>query len=185
MHVGAWHVVELPPDSRLSKSCFSATTTAAPSTLGAVIGYWQCAFALDAAPDVNQYAHAARRNRKGFATAAISSGCEALGNASRHAAASRIKVGLSYDERQLQVRVRDDGQGIDPKFLADEGRAGQHGMRERARLIGGRLSVWSAVDFGTEVELSVLAARAYAGSPSDGRSWFMEKLFGKIAPIDS
>ena len=70
---------------------------------------------------------------------------------------------------------------IDPKLLADEGRArhfGLYGMRERAELIGGKLTVRSAPDFGTEVELMIPAARAYAGSRS-------ERLSGKIAPIDS
>jgi len=40
-------------------------------------------------------------------------GCEALRNAFRHAQATRIEVGLVYDERQLRVRVCDDGKGID------------------------------------------------------------------------
>jgi signal transduction histidine kinase len=114
--------------------------------------------------------------------------CEALRNAFRHADATRIEVGLRYDERQFRVRVRDDGKGIDPKFLAGEERAGHFGldgMRERARLIGGKLTVWSAVDFGTEVELIIPASRAYAGSPSERRSWFIKQLSGKIAQIDS
>jgi len=114
--------------------------------------------------------------------------CEALRNAFRHADATRIEVGLRYDERQFRVRVRDDGKGIDPKFLAGGERAGHfglHGMRERARLIGGKLTVWSAVDFGTEAELIIPASRAYAGSPSERRSWFIKQLSGKIAQIDS
>jgi len=114
--------------------------------------------------------------------------CEAMRNAFRHADATRIEVGLRYDERQFRVRVRDDGKGIDPKFLAGEERAGHfglHGMRERTRLIGGKLTVWTAVDFGTEAELIIPASRAYAGSPSERRSWFIKQLSGKIAQIDS
>jgi len=115
-------------------------------------------------------------------------GCEALRNAFRHADAGKIDVGLHYGERELRLRVRDDGKGIDPKFLAQEGRPGHfglHGMRERAGLIGGKLTVHSALDFGTEVELMIPAARAYAGSGSERRSWFTEKLSGKTAPVDS
>jgi ligand-binding sensor domain-containing protein/signal transduction histidine kinase len=89
---------------------------------------------------------------------------EALRNAFRHAQARRIQVGIRYDERQLRLRVRDDGKGIDPKVL-DEGRSGHFGlpgMRERAELIRGRLTVESELESGTEVELTVPAAVAYA-----------------------
>ena len=65
---------------------------------------------------------------------------EALRNAFHHAAAKQIEVELRYDERQLRVRVRDDGKGIDPEVLRAQGREGHfglRGMRERAKL-GGR-----------------------------------------------
>ena len=42
-----------------------------------------------------------------------------------------------------------------------EGHYGSPGMRERARLIGGKLTVWSEVDAGTEVELLVPSSAAY------------------------
>ena len=74
-------------------------------------------------------------------------------NAFRHAGASRIEVQLSYGEKSFELRVRDDGKGIDPKFLTDEGPAGHfglRGMRERAQQIGGKLTVWSAPGSGTE-----------------------------------
>ena len=67
---------------------------------------------------------------------------------------------IHYDERQIRLRVRDDGKGIDPKLLSDDGREGHfglRGMRERAKLIGGKLTVWSELDAGTEVELSIPA----------------------------
>jgi signal transduction histidine kinase len=94
---------------------------------------------------------------------------EALGNAFHHAQARRIEVELRYDERQLRLRVRDDGKGIDPTFLGKEGRAGHfglQGMRERANGMGGKLTVWSAPDAGTEIELTVPAARAYSAATS-------------------
>jgi signal transduction histidine kinase len=102
---------------------------------------------------------------------------EALRNAFRHAEAKQIEVELRYDQRQLRLRVRDDGKGIDPNFLA-EGRAGHfgvHGMHERAKLIGGKFSVWSARDSGTEIELSIPAARAYAEFAAAHRAWFGKK----------
>jgi signal transduction histidine kinase/ligand-binding sensor domain-containing protein len=105
---------------------------------------------------------------------------EALRNAFRHAGAQQIEVEFRYDERQLQLRVRDDGKGIDATFLAAEGRTGHfglHGMRERAKLMGGKLTVWTAAQSGTEIELILPAARAYAASPR--RSWFAEKFSWK------
>jgi signal transduction histidine kinase/ligand-binding sensor domain-containing protein len=107
---------------------------------------------------------------------------EALRNAFRHAEAQRIEVEFRYDEQQLRLRVRDDGKGIDATFLTGEGHAGHfglHGMRERAKLIGGKLTVWTAAESGTEIELIVPAARAYVAS-SRG-SWFSEKFSRKSA----
>ena len=109
-------------------------------------------------------------------------GSETLRNAFRHAEARQIEVELRYDERQLRLRIRDDGKGIDPEYLAAEGREGHfglHGMRERAKLIGGKLTVWTAHGSGTEIELSVPASRAYTAPSSFWRSWFTEKFTGK------
>jgi len=90
---------------------------------------------------------------------------EALRNAFHHAVAKQIEVELRYDVRELRVRVRDDGKGIDPEVLRAEGREGHfglRGMRERAKLAGGKLTVWSGVDSGTEVDLSIPALHAYS-----------------------
>jgi signal transduction histidine kinase/ligand-binding sensor domain-containing protein len=106
---------------------------------------------------------------------------EALRNAFRHAEANRIEVELHYNERQLRLRIRDDGKGIDPKFLTSlgrEGHFGMHGMRERAKLISGKLTVWTAPGSGTEIELSVPADHAYVASSAPWRSWFTKKFSG-------
>ena len=111
---------------------------------------------------------------------------EAMRNAFRHSDAKQIEVEIHYDERRVRVRVRDDGKGIDPKVLSDHGREGHYGlagMRERAKLIGGKLTVWSELDSGTEVELSIPASRAY--TVADGqRSWLAEK-FAKLSGKDT
>jgi signal transduction histidine kinase len=88
---------------------------------------------------------------------------EALQNAFRHAQATKIEAEITYGERILRVRIRDDGKGIDPRLL-DAGRDGHWGlpgMRERAGQIGARLDIWSEVGAGTEVELSVPGTVAY------------------------
>jgi len=114
---------------------------------------------------------------------------EALRNAFHHAEAQRIETEIRYDERQLGLRVRDDGKGIDQKLLNDNGRTGHfglHGMKERSKLIGGRLTVWSELESGTEVELSIPAAHAYTTiRNSGGRSWLAEKLSGKDREMKS
>ena len=88
-------------------------------------------------------------------------------------------------------RTCDHGKGIDPKLLSDDGREGHFGlpgMRERAKLIGGKLTVRSELDSGTEVELSIPANRAYTAPSKRQRSWLAEKLAklsGKDAELKS
>lgn len=92
---------------------------------------------------------------------------EALRNAIRHANANRIHVEIRYNADRLQVRVSDDGEGIDPAVLKRDhkvGHWGLRGMRERARLVGGTLEVWSQLNSGTEIDLSIPAANAYTRS---------------------
>jgi signal transduction histidine kinase len=113
---------------------------------------------------------------------------EALRNAFRYAEAGRIEVEIRYDERQFGLRVRDDGKGIDSKLLNDDERPGHYGMRgmrERAKLLGGKLTVWSEVEAGTEVELSIPAAKAYATADGRRRSWLAEKFAGKLVEKDT
>jgi signal transduction histidine kinase/ligand-binding sensor domain-containing protein len=88
---------------------------------------------------------------------------EALRNAFHHAQASQIEAEITYGERLLRLRVRDDGKGIDPKHLhtGRDGHWGLPGMRERAREIGAQLEMWSEVGAGTEVELSIPGSIAY------------------------
>ena len=113
---------------------------------------------------------------------------EAVRNAFNHAQAQAIEVEIRYDDRQLRLRFRDDGKGIDAKYVKEDGRPGHYGlrgMRERAKLIGGRLAVWSELDSGTEVELKIPASRAYQTSPARRRSWLAEKLSGKDTEMKS
>jgi signal transduction histidine kinase len=104
---------------------------------------------------------------------------EALRNAFRHANAKHIEVELRYDDREMRLRVRDDGRGIDQKVLTEGGREGHfglRGMRERATVIGGKLTVWSGLDAGTEVELSVPGSRGYASPAGTQRSGLLDRF---------
>jgi signal transduction histidine kinase len=108
---------------------------------------------------------------------------EVLRNAFRHAQARQIEVDLHYDEMQFQLWIRDDGKGIDPKILGGEGRAGHfglRGMRERANRIGGTLTIRSEPNSGTQVQLNIPAAKAYAISPTGLRSWLFQNLMKRL-----
>jgi len=107
---------------------------------------------------------------------------EALRNAFRHAAAQSVEVEIRYDEKSFRLRVRDDGKGIRDEVLrgdGHEGHYGLHGMRERAELVGGKLTIWSEVDGGTEIEVIIPARRAYGQRTR--RFWY----FGKRSVADT
>ncbi len=105
---------------------------------------------------------------------------EALRNAFRHAQARQIEVEIRYDDQQFRLRVRDDGKGIQTAVLSGQepaGHFGLPGMRERAKLLGGKLEIWSEIDAGTEVELRLPAGSAYATTAK--RSWLSGLLARK------
>jgi two-component system sensor histidine kinase UhpB len=78
---------------------------------------------------------------------------EGLTNALRHSAARSATVSLEADAETLTLRVADDGKGMPAQLPG--GTAGIAGMRERALLIGGRLSIRSRPDRGTEIQLTI------------------------------
>ena len=85
-----------------------------------------------------------------------------------------ITLEIGFDARQFRLRVRDDGQGFDEQVLRSRppaGHFGLQGMRERAGLVGGRLEVWSKIGSGTQIQLTVPAAAAYADSPPQRSLW--------------
>ncbi len=105
---------------------------------------------------------------------------EALRNAFLHANAKQVEVEIRYDNERFRLRVRDDGKGIDAAILSQQGKErhfGLPGMRERATLIGGKVTIWSEVDAGTEVELRVPAGIAYATARK--RSWVVRTFSAK------
>jgi signal transduction histidine kinase len=108
---------------------------------------------------------------------------EALRNAFRHAQASHIEAEVTYGTRELRVRIRDDGTGIDPQHV-NAGRARHWGltnMRERAQQIGSELSLWSEVGAGTEVELRIPGSVAYGPA----RRGTVRRLFGDFGRKDA
>jgi signal transduction histidine kinase len=102
---------------------------------------------------------------------------EALRNAFRHARARRIRVDIQYEKRHFRLQIRDDGKGFKEETIRPAaGHFGLPGMRERAEIVGGRLEVWSRLDSGTQIELTIPGAIAYGVSAR--RWWFSRVLPG-------
>lgn len=81
---------------------------------------------------------------------------EALQNAMRHAQAGRVDVRVEVRDGRLRLRVADDGAGFDPADPSLRARRlGLTSMEERARALGGRLTIASQPGQGTTVELEV------------------------------
>ncbi|TCO89910.1 histidine kinase/DNA gyrase B/HSP90-like ATPase [Chthoniobacter flavus] len=94
-----------------------------------------------------------------FVPATVSSqllriGQEAITNAIKHANARLVRVELKYGSHFVLLRVKDDGAGFDPAqfpHVVEGGGFGLIGMQERARQIGGELSIDSTPGGGAEI----------------------------------
>jgi two-component system NarL family sensor kinase len=84
---------------------------------------------------------------------------EALANVRRHARATEVRVVFRATPREAVLAIRDNGIGFEPSGDA-EGHHGLVGMRERAKLLGGRLTVSSQAGRGTRVVARVPRSQA-------------------------
>ena len=78
---------------------------------------------------------------------------ETLSNIAKHAKASRVEIDLDKEGGVVELRIRDDGQGFDPKQTISGGHYGLSMMRERAEAVGAQLTVTSQPGHGTELTL--------------------------------
>jgi PAS domain S-box-containing protein len=97
------------------------------------------------------------------ATAAYRIVQESLTNVARHSGASRVTVSLQSVNGTLKLSVEDDGRGLDPGLLNDSRGLGVVGMRERASLVGGSVSIGSRPGGGTRVDLEIPLEAAGGG----------------------
>lgn len=79
---------------------------------------------------------------------------EALTNACTHGKSDKVTVAMTQEGREVRLEVRDWGIGFNPDSV-EEGHFGLEGIRQRVRLLGGRLTVESAPGSGTLVEVVV------------------------------
>ena len=80
---------------------------------------------------------------------------ESLTNAARHSGSSGVELWLESDQDEVLLRVRDHGKGLDGTRPG----SGIRGMRERALLIGGDLTIETVAGGGGEVRLRIPAER--------------------------
>jgi PAS domain S-box-containing protein len=76
---------------------------------------------------------------------------EALGNVVKHSQSKGAQVELGANAMGVSLRVTDAGKGFEPDLSNPAAGIGLVGMRERLRLVGGRLSVKSELLHGTEI----------------------------------
>jgi signal transduction histidine kinase len=82
---------------------------------------------------------------------------EALSNTAQHSDATSVDFELRvFPSHGVELRVRDNGKGFDPGRSTDAASGiGLTGMAERARLVGGELTVTSSPGSGTRVRLYI------------------------------
>jgi signal transduction histidine kinase len=82
---------------------------------------------------------------------------EALTNVAKHAGATRVTVTVAEHDGTVDITIADDGRGFSD---GESSGFGLIGMRERVRLVGGRLEIESAAGHGTTVRAWLPATRA-------------------------
>jgi signal transduction histidine kinase len=80
---------------------------------------------------------------------------EALTNIARHANATDAEVRLTRETSGLSLEIRDNGVGLEEAELRSANSLGLLGMRERALLLGGQLTIQSASGRGTTVSVRI------------------------------
>ncbi|MGH9190700.1 MAG: GAF domain-containing sensor histidine kinase [Acidimicrobiales bacterium] len=97
---------------------------------------------------------------------------EALQNVVKHAKAESVVMSLVVSDGEVRLAVRDDGRGFDEQSPEDRDRHayGMAGIRERAELIGARLSVTSRRGIGTTLEVVVPMPPSSGQTPADSMS---------------
>ena len=80
---------------------------------------------------------------------------EALQNVVKHSGAVRAVLRLTSDEREVSLNIADEGVGFDVSAIRQKPTLGLISMRERVRLVNGRIVVSSEANRGTTVDVRV------------------------------
>lgn len=99
---------------------------------------------------------------------------ESLNNVIKHSGAENAQVELRGTEEEIRLRISDSGSGFDVESARSRGGLGLLSMRERLRLVGGELSIYSQPSHGTEVNVFVPLAKP---SPQARETTTQDHLF--------
>ena len=115
-------------------------------TAGRLMGTFQINFSAPEAPPKLRLGLEFRRHVMGIYK-------EALNNAVRHSGGRRIDIDVDLNSGRMELQIRDDGRG----FTAGQESAGQglRNLRQRAKALGGQLTIDTAPAAGSTVRLSV------------------------------
>ena len=80
---------------------------------------------------------------------------EALTNATKHASPKAVSILIHRSATEVRLVVEDDGIGFDASVLLSEAQLGLVGMRERAHLVGGSMTLESSPGSGTTICITV------------------------------
>lgn len=95
---------------------------------------------------------------------------EAIQNIARHSKATHVHIQLNRDDEQVVMKIIDNGQGIELEMINESREAGHglglEGMRERAALAGGTVTINSTSGQGTAVSVIIpLTSLTQEGTP--------------------
>jgi len=79
---------------------------------------------------------------------------EAINNVTQHADAQNLRVELTLVPERVQLVIEDDGKGFRTRKIP-EGHFGLIGMKERVKLLGGKINISSTPTVGTIIEVTI------------------------------
>lgn len=83
---------------------------------------------------------------------------ESLHNVVKHSGASEVQVVVVKTENALRLRISDNGVGFDVELVKGKKRLGLISMKERLRLVDGKISIRSQPNNGTQIDVSIPVA---------------------------
>ena len=98
-----------------------------------------------------------------LATAMVQIAREALSNVIKHAGATQVHVGVTYEGARVVLMVRDDGRGFDPAAPRSATHQGLRNLRARAEEVGGTFRIDSAAGAGATVWVALPGQRPDLG----------------------
>jgi PAS domain S-box-containing protein len=90
-----------------------------------------------------------------FSTAFFRIFQEVLTNVARHSGATEVRASLRTNEESFVLEVEDDGKGFEKEKLLNSESLGFLGMKERAQIFGGSVTITGKPGMGTKVTVTI------------------------------